>query len=565
MRRVVFLSLCAAMVSAAGVAEGDVVVDPDGDGATDVWYVDPVSQLLLPLPSPADGLIAASFPARVVVGQTGEGILRASDADPFAMWLTMGEEAGSRGVFEVVGSDVDLTTDGDEFRRSLLGVAGQAELVVGPGASVTFDRINAAIDAGSRASVVVDGGELAVAFNFQGSELGLLGSFGLHIQNGGVARLDGIRNLASGTQMAAPSTSSCSIMVANPGSLLSLGDTSGAIGGSMATSITVTNGARLEAASSIRLGVGPIGHDATTRLFVGGPATTVDVSVRSWTGPVDIVVENGATGRLSLGQFRLGNTLPIVPTWTTVIRGPGTVLQSNGVFAGFSGSATSWSDEVSFYSIVEGAVVQQDIAFVEVDARWQPAMFSVEGPGSQFLGGGGVQIGVSSPDAVVRIADGALCTGQRAGFVGDAVLEFVITDAQVPPRLVLDRELWVVNGRLRVAFGPGFVPALGDSFDLIDADPISGPFTAIELSSLPDGLAWDLSMLYTEGVLRVGLGPCNASDLAAPFGQLTFADIAAFLAAFNGSDAAADLAEPFGALTFADINAFLGAFAAGCP
>ncbi len=60
-------------------------------------------------------------------------------------------------------------------------------------------------------------------------------------------------------------------------------------------------------------------------------------------------------------------------------------------------------------------------------------------------------------------------------------------------------------------------------------------------------------------------GPCSIADLAAPFGQLTFADISTFLAAFSTSNPAADLAAPFGSFTFADIAAFLAAFAAGCP
>ncbi len=58
---------------------------------------------------------------------------------------------------------------------------------------------------------------------------------------------------------------------------------------------------------------------------------------------------------------------------------------------------------------------------------------------------------------------------------------------------------------------------------------------------------------------------CNAADLAIPFGELTFADITAFLSAFAANDLAADLAAPLGAFTFADITAFLDAFAAGCP
>ncbi len=58
---------------------------------------------------------------------------------------------------------------------------------------------------------------------------------------------------------------------------------------------------------------------------------------------------------------------------------------------------------------------------------------------------------------------------------------------------------------------------------------------------------------------------CNAADLALPFDSLTFADITAFLTAFNNMDPAADLALPTGSFTFADITAFLTAFNAGCP
>ncbi len=66
-------------------------------------------------------------------------------------------------------------------------------------------------------------------------------------------------------------------------------------------------------------------------------------------------------------------------------------------------------------------------------------------------------------------------------------------------------------------------------------------------------------------VATIAAAGCNPADLAAPFGQLTFADISAFLAAFTGQDPAADLAAPAGQWTFADISAFLAAFSAGCP
>ncbi len=78
----------------------------------------------------------------------------------------------------------------------------------------------------------------------------------------------------------------------------------------------------------------------------------------------------------------------------------------------------------------------------------------------------------------------------------------------------------------------------------------------------------DVELLGTATIVATGpvpAGGCNDADFAAPFGQLTFADISAFLGAFSSSDPAADLAAPAGQFTFADISAFLTAFAAGCP
>jgi cytochrome c peroxidase len=59
--------------------------------------------------------------------------------------------------------------------------------------------------------------------------------------------------------------------------------------------------------------------------------------------------------------------------------------------------------------------------------------------------------------------------------------------------------------------------------------------------------------------------PSCAADLAEPAGTLTFADIGAFVSAFQTASFAADLAEPWGQHTFADIGAFLASFNAGCP
>jgi hypothetical protein len=61
----------------------------------------------------------------------------------------------------------------------------------------------------------------------------------------------------------------------------------------------------------------------------------------------------------------------------------------------------------------------------------------------------------------------------------------------------------------------------------------------------------------------VDASPCNAADLAPPFGLLDLSDINAFVSAFVGQDLLADLTGN-GLLDLSDINLFIASFASGC-
>jgi hypothetical protein len=103
----------------------------------------------------------------------------------------------------------------------------------------------------------------------------------------------------------------------------------------------------------------------------------------------------------------------------------------------------------------------------------------------------------------------------------------------------------------------------GDTFVLIDAPAgLTGDFDAIEFDADPRP---GQRLAVTTTATRVTLTATCTADLAPPLGDLTFADISAFLSAFATMDPAADLADPPAQFTFADITAFLAAFAAGCP
>lgn len=68
-----------------------------------------------------------------------------------------------------------------------------------------------------------------------------------------------------------------------------------------------------------------------------------------------------------------------------------------------------------------------------------------------------------------------------------------------------------LTGAFQVTLAPGFMPALGNAFDLIDwggpgGGSLSGTFDALRLPLLASGLKWDTSQLYTDGVVSIGAG-----------------------------------------------------------
>ncbi len=97
--------------------------------------------------------------------------------------------------------------------------------------------------------------------------------------------------------------------------------------------------------------------------------------------------------------------------------------------------------------------------------------------------------------------------------------------------------------------------------------PLKGGYPQIGTASgdfLVQLLAWGYES-EPDTPAFAGAPSCSSADIAAPYGELTFADITAFLTAFAGGTILADYAAPFQQLTFADITAYLAAFSAGCP
>ncbi|MBT8447360.1 MAG: hypothetical protein KJO38_09440, partial [Gammaproteobacteria bacterium] len=75
--------------------------------------------------------------------------------------------------------------------------------------------------------------------------------------------------------------------------------------------------------------------------------------------------------------------------------------------------------------------------------------------------------------------------------------------------LTVGGSLTLGGGTLAFTLIDGFMPELGDSFDVLDWSVLTGTFGTIDLSAaaLPDGLAWNVDDLYADGSLSVELAP----------------------------------------------------------
>jgi uncharacterized protein (DUF433 family) len=213
-----------------------------------------------------------------------------------------------------------------------------------------------------------------------------------------------------------------------------------------------------------------------------------------------------------------------------------------------AGSArTEWFDSVDLFSLF-GAVLSATVGELEYLALTDEVVFGAGSlGGSQLILAARDINGSGRIDAAseIRVLWSESTSGLDTGsprdlhFAGDGSLLW--TDG------LRDRVMRLVDTN-----GDGDYRDAGETTVFYDA-------TGAAANVLP-GLSLPLSV--ASAPLPSG---CTIADLVEPFGQLTFADIGAFVSAFNSGSSVADLAEPFGQLTFADIGAFVAAFNAGCP
>ena len=115
-----------------------------------------------------------------------------------------------------------------------------------------------------------------------------------------------------------------------------------------------------------------------------------------------------------------------------------------------------------------------------------------------------------------------------------------------------------LDGSLTVNIDPGFVPAFGDSWDIIDGGTITGLFATENMPAA--GLGQVYRVIYENDRVFVVL-TCDA-DLTGD-NTLDFFDVSIFLNFFSSEDVRGDLNND-GAFNFFDISLFLQLFSGGC-
>jgi fibronectin-binding autotransporter adhesin len=112
-----------------------------------------------------------------------------------------------------------------------------------------------------------------------------------------------------------------------------------------------------------------------------------------------------------------------------------------------------------------------------------------------------------------------------------------------------------LSGALNVSLINGFIPSLGNTFDILDWGSKTGAFASVSLPGLNGGLAWNLAQLYTAGTLSVVSSNLLPGDFNRD-AQITAADIPAMLKALTNltNYAATNFLTPAQLVTLGDLD-----------
>ena len=505
-----------------------------------------------------DGSNASMATSFVTIGANGEGDATVSNGGSlvpynpaFASEIFLGRGNDSVGTLLVTGAGSNMSGG---WKRIVVGGEllmendGQGSLIVAQGGSVAVQDLDIAAAAaeGSGASTgtvlvtgagsAVSGGQITVGRGGTGSLTAGSGA-AINVDSISVgASSHGTATIQSGAQLETTIANSISIIG------------SGATGNGQ---LTVTgNGSRWDASSQIQVGGSGTGH---LTISAGGEVQSDKAnSATNLSGLV--AVQDGSTGTVTItgagSEWTQDGGMSVGHRGEGMLDiNSGGVLNSQDGFVGrlatgdgeatIDGANSAWNVSRSMYiggtdTAAGGTgelIVKNQGAVVIGDTLklWSGGTVDVSG-------GGRVGIGTGGPPAAgtVAVRDTGLLEGDGT-IVGNVLIGFgtvrpgspigtlgVVGQFEPTPSGILRFEVGgttpgtqydrinvqghaILGGELLVELVNGFNPQAGDSFDILDwtTSQVDG-FTYYGLPNLP-GRSWDISQLFTSGMLRVVL------------------------------------------------------------
>ncbi len=511
------------------------------------------------------------------VGSSGNGALNVLNGGVVtANALEVGENFNSVGVLSLNGANATFTTNGTANigGSSALFPASSATLNIGPGATM---NLNGTTNLRTSATVNMTGGTLnlntlnvtpgaavnwsagkmnfANASSITGPVLDLLlaGTHALGTNRtlsaaGGTMNLDTALAVNGGTinvpnlDVNAPlSIGAFGKVTAGDSVTLGAGqsvqiENFGTLG---ATNVIVNNGGTLELKGGQATVTGFVANNfgvvQGTGRFAGGLNNGTGGTIRARAGDHLIIDQIGPTnpGRIELSGGTIEYTKALSNLANGFISGrgefrggtsnPGSYGLSNLGVVAFSGGTTDVYGDVQ--NSGAGLIIASGggtVTFYD-DVTHNGAEIRTNAGSRTVFFGGLTGAGPFTGTGVVEI-NGDLKPGNSPGilaFGGDVELgssaAFAIEIGGTTPGAQYDRidvaGRLSLGGTLNVSLLGGFMPTLGDSFDVMNWGALSDTFAHINLPSLVGPMDWDVSNLYTTGTLNVVPEPATLTPM----------------------------------------------------
>jgi len=256
--------------------------------------------------------------------------------------------------------------------------------------------------------------------------------------------------------------------------------------------LTTLNGGTLQAANGVVLGPGDnlVGTGAADCSIAAGLGSTIAAA-----GDLDLGDASALNGFASSGNLAIGAHLVTINDANQGVLGSLTTL-NGGQLAAPNGVLLRQGDNISGNGLVSADLTSSGYVFG--DPAGLELSGYVNGPG-QFDGSVSFT-GTYDPGSSPTIA-----YHQNTTF-GDSSTLLIELGGLVPGSQhdKLIAESLSLDGTLEVSLINGFVPQLGDSFDIFDFNSIAAEsFDAVSLPELTGRNAWDTSSLYTDGLIVV--------------------------------------------------------------